>query len=270
MAPVAEATGVLKKLPLHMGDLERLRDEHIIDVVKLGLRPKRRTAVSVKGMSNEAKDAREALITDPYNMVLINNLAYRYAIEGHSEKCANVMIRGWKRVNEFEDPSVRFCFLMKLCEVSYFLGQFRQALAVLQDIPEPDGSFERKAYLILACHVYGANKDIPNTLRTFQKAIEGEDYVIAVRIYALTIQDLRTAGVQPVARNAVEKLSPEADKDSTLMMLDGVANKDSSQHRSGEELQRYFLIAVIMVGVSMLLYGLYVLEQWSLASMKKK
>lgn len=256
-------------MPVYMSSLERLRDEHVIDVMKMGLRPKRHNfSLGIKGTSNEAQEVREALAEDPYNLHLILELSYRYSTQGHIERCGNVMIRGWKRAGEIEDLHTRFCFLMKLCEVSYFLGRFKQAAAVLQDIVEPEDPAARKSYLLLSCHVYSANKEVQKTLKAFQRAIEGEDYHMAVRIYALTLADLKEVGMYSVAKSAVERLAPDAEKDSMLSMLDGFATREPDNSLSPDDVQRYFVIAVAVAGASILIYLLYLAEQWSLGKSK--
>eukprot|EP00415_Alexandrium_ostenfeldii_P001467 UN1467 len=222
-----------------------------------------------KGTSDEAQAAREALAEDPYNLHLILELAHKYVTQGHVERAGNVLLRGWKRAGEIEDVHVRFCFLMKLCEVSYLLSRFKQAMAVLQDVAEPADPVERKSYHILSCHVFGANKEVQKTLKAFQKAIEGEDFEMAVRIYALTLTDLKEVGIYSVAKSAIERMAPEGEKDSTLAMLDGFATKEPDTSLRPDDIQRYFLMAAAVAAAAVLLGLLYWLEQWSLGRLKK-
>jgi len=269
MAPAASRLQEFKNMPLYMSCLERLRQEHIIDVLKMVNRPKRKVMPQAKGMSDEACTAREALANDPYNLELIVDLGYKYCVQGHLERAANVMLRGWKRADEIEDAHARFCFLMKLCEVSYLMGRFKQAAAVLQDIAEPEDPSERKSYFILSCHVHSVNKDAQKTLRCFQKAIEGEDFEMTVRIYALTLLDLKEVDLYFVARTAVERIAGDFDKDAVLPILDHYAKSKPEPKSVTADNQRFILIAAAVALASVLIYLLYLAEQWSLERFRK-
>lgn len=259
-----------KKLPLYLGGFDKLRDEHIVDVIKFGIKPRHRTKQVITSSSSAAKGARDALAEDPYNIHLIYDLAYQYAAEGHFEQCMNVMLRGWKRASEIEDSSARFRFLMKLCELSYSSSKFRQAQAVLQDIDEPEDPSDRKAYFILSCHVHSANKDVQRTLRAFQRAIEGEGYQSAVRVFALTLLNLRDVGLYEIGKSAIDKLAPVHEKESILFMLDKLAYTNAEYTGTANNTHAmYGVIAAAVALLSFVVYLLYRLEQWSLQRLNK-
>eukprot|EP00415_Alexandrium_ostenfeldii_P002892 UN2892 len=156
---------------------------------------------------------------------------------------------------------------MKLCEVSYLFSRFKQAMAVLQDVAEPADPVERKAHFVGPSK--GANKEVQKTLKAFQKAIEGEDFEMAVRIYALPLTALKEVGIYSVAKSAIERMAPEGEKDSPLAMLDGFAPKEPDPSLRPDDFQRYFLMAAAVAAAAVLLGLLYWLEQWSLGRLKK-
>jgi len=153
--------------------LEALRKYDVVEVLRLALSSHGRSATRTE-MSEETKRARDALADSPHNMCRINELGRVYANEGQYDKCEIALLRGWKRAGEIDDPSIRFCFLMKLCEVSYYLRKYRQAAAVLKDIEEPQAPEELQAFLLLACRVYACNDDLPGAMRLFSRGIEEE------------------------------------------------------------------------------------------------
>lgn len=265
----AKKTGP-RKLHLFMGNLERLRNDHILDVIRLGMRPKNvKPIVPLKSPSDEVMDARRALANDPYNLQLMSDLAYRYTTDGRLEQCINVLLRGWKRASEFEDASMRFCFLMKLAELSTLFGKHKQAAAVLADITEPEDAVERKSYFLLSCRVKAANKDGLGALAAFQKTLDGEDAEMAVRLLAVCMMDLKIVGSYQAARGAVEKLSPEATK-GELEIMDRVAEQDHSSEPSAGIPVRAISMAVVVLLFALLVPLLYYLEQASLQKHKLK
>ncbi|CAK0822564.1 unnamed protein product [Prorocentrum cordatum] len=115
MAAAAEIVWQKCRLPV---TVESLRSYDVVEVLRLALstgRIGKRTE-----MSEETKRARDALADCPMNMCRINELGRCYANEAQYDKCEIALLRGWKRANEIEDASIRFCFLLKLCESSYY------------------------------------------------------------------------------------------------------------------------------------------------------
>lgn len=251
---------------LCMPTVDDLVKEDVLDVLKLALRP--RQPPEKPGLSNTLKAARDALAEDPYNLLLINELGRLYAQEARWDKCANVLLRGWKRASEIKDDKIRFCFLMKLCEVSVRLSQFRQAHAVLQDIEEPTEGFERKAYLVMCVQVYANCGDVQRALKSFQRAIEGETFSRAVRIFALTLFDLQKAGAFQSAKSALEKMSPGYHDRSTLQMLETFAERQEQKANQWDP-TKLLIITGVAVVFMIIVYLLWLLEQWSLNRIKK-
>lgn len=260
--------GEWRLCPLYLGNLDDLVKEDIIDVLRLTLRPKK--FLKRPGMTDNAKRARDALEADPYNLQYINELGRIYASEAEWERSVNVLLRGWKRAKEIEDKKVRFHFLMKICEVSYYLSQFRQAHAVLHDMEEPEDPQDLGSYLVLACQVYGANGDLQRALKAFQRLVEPRSFQDAVRIFGLTLRELKKAGGYEAAQSAVEKKATKYDNKSIMTMLESFAEGIDKQGMSPEDIQRNLIIGGVVVLVAVLIYLLWLAEQWSLAQIGAK
>lgn len=254
------------KCTLYLSNLQDLRKEDIIDVIRLTCRPSK--VPKQKSISDKAQRQRNILEKHPYQLHTINELGAIYGSEAQWDKCANVMLRGWKRAPEITDPAVRFRFLMKLCEVSYYLKQFRQAYAVMRDVDRPDGGPELKSYLVLSCQVYAQAGDLQQSLKAFNQAIEGEDFELAVRIFALVQIDLKRAGAYESAKSTLENLVGDAyHHKSALSMLETFAEgSDKPKPRPPDEIPRYIIAAVVVLVLAFFVWILYVLEGWSLQS----
>lgn len=270
MANVQDGDKVWRKHILPMSDADALKRWDVIDVLKLSGVPAKRIVPAKPGVSDEAQALRNQLVADPYNMFLINELSYVYAKEAHLDKCANVLVRGWKRANEIEDKDVRFRFLLKLCDCSFKLGKFHQADAVIRDIEEPENPRDLRAYLIAACKVYAnkpTNGDLLMSLKAFQRAIDGADSALAVRILAMTCTDLKKVGGYEAAKAAVEKLSQEPQDASDLQMLESYVQARETKPVKEDRLERNIVVSITVVVVAMVVYFLYVMEKWSLAKL---
>merc|ERR1712039_1027870 len=175
---------------------------------------------------------------------------------------------GWKRAGEIEDKEVRFRFLMKLCELSFKLGKFYQADAVIRDVEEPDDPKELRAYLVMACKVY-CNKpekgktggDLVLALKCFQRAIDGVDAKLALRILALTQMDLKKVGGYEAAKSAVDKVLMTSQDKFDLEMLDNFASRVESEPKD-HNLERNLILAGLVVLASFLVCCLYAAEKW--------
>lgn len=253
------------KCTLYLSNLTGLFKEDIIDVVRLTCRPSKVPAQ--KSISDKAQHQRDILNKHPYQLHTINELGAIYGGEAQWDKCANVLLRGWKRAPEIPDPAVRFRFLMKLCEVSYYLKQFRQAYAVMRDIDRPDGGQELKSYLILSSQVYAQAGDLQQALKAFNQAIEGEGFEFSVRVFALVQIDLRKAGAYESAKSTIANMGEGYHCESTLSMLETFAEgSDRPKPRPPDEIPRYFIVAAVVLFLAFFVYILYVLEGWSLQS----
>lgn len=214
-------------------------------------------------------NAYNALTADPMNMRYIHDLGRIYASEGQWEKSANVLLRGWKRAAEIEDPQIRFCYLLKLMEASHRIGKQRQAFAILNTIEAPSGKAELLAFQLLACQVYCGVGDVQRALRTFKEAMAGRDFRDAVRLLALVVDDLRKAGTFDAVRSAVASLQDANQPQSTeLQMVEQyVEARDKADKESKVMIGPKVIIALpVVVGVILILYMLYLLERVSLQS----
>eukprot|EP00930_Biecheleria_cincta_P002090 TRINITY_DN103136_c0_g1_i1.p1 TRINITY_DN103136_c0_g1~~TRINITY_DN103136_c0_g1_i1.p1 ORF type:complete len:272 (+),score=52.54 TRINITY_DN103136_c0_g1_i1:50-865(+) len=263
---VVEATWT--PCPLYMSEFERLREENVLDVMKCGLRTGTKLVVERPGRSNAVMKAYNALTADPLNLRHIHDLGRIYASEGQWEKAANVLLRGWKRAAEIEDPKIRFCFLLKLTEASYRIGKQRQAFAILNTIDSPSGKSELLAFQLLACQVYCGVGDVSRALKTFKEALAGRDYRDAVRLLALVVDDLRKAGAFDAVRSAVASLEDAKSMQSELAMVEHyVEARDKADKESKIMIGPKVIIALpIIAAVILIVYLLYLLERWSLQS----
>jgi len=173
----------------------------IEDIIRMSHLTK--TKVVMPSISNATKEVKDLLDKDPYNLPLIKMVGFKYAAEYQWDKCANVMMRAWKRVGEFKEPVERFRFLMKLSEASYRNFQHKQAYAVLMDVEEPSDPVERKAFQLLTCHIMAQQNDAPAALKAFSKAIEKDEFEAAIKFYAATAVGLKKVGAFEAAKNAV-------------------------------------------------------------------
>lgn len=188
-------------------------DERVI----AGLRRYVQAAEQVRAQAsrtNAAQRAKDALELDPLNLDRIHQLGCCYAEAGHWVQCRNVLLRGRGRLQEIQDMETRFRFAVLLCEAHYHTRQLRDALTTLVDIPEQSCTTLSTVRAILACRVYGAMKDRQKAVKEFCRAINGQDFDSALRLWALARMDLRTAGAYENAKNAMERL---ADGDEGLV-----------------------------------------------------
>lgn len=258
-------------LTLYINNVDLVMSYDIIEVIRLSMSPgKKIVKKDSTGVSDKIIKSKEAFDADPYSMHLMNELAAQYAREGHLDKCCNVLMRGWKRASEIQDSKVRFHFLMKLCELSFIQGQYRQAFAVLKDIHDPpEGKECQVSYLVLSCKVHARSGNLQGALKALQQAIEPEEFSHAVRIWALVLVDFRACGGYEPARKYMEK---KAGDDimfkHNLEMLDGCATQTKNSSKTSLSqfgTTPYFAVAGGII-LLLFIYLLYVLESWSLVS----
>jgi tetratricopeptide (TPR) repeat protein len=244
-------------------NLDALEAFDALEVVRLALSLQSGSPVQKQAMSEEAKRARDALAESPHSMLCINELGRVYADEAQWDKCEIALLRGWKRASEIEDLGVRLCFLMKLCEVSFYLRKYKQALAVLKDIDEPDAPDELQAFLLLACRVHACNNDLEGAMRFFSRVIEKENFRSALKVLALTMFDLHKAGAYEPAKHALESMAGSRDKDQ-LRMFDDALEQRGSPKATTDQLVKYALMGVKALAVLLMVFLLYRWEQRSL------
>ncbi|CAE8609534.1 unnamed protein product [Polarella glacialis] len=226
------------------------------------------------GLTNESKQFKDALAADPFNIDLIFELGRAYGADQQWDKCANVLLRGFKRVSEFKNPDDRFEMLVILCQASMHEKKYRQALTVLNEISEPPDALESLAdFDSLKCQVYCFNGDMVKGLKAFNKAIEGQEFDLAISTWAGCSAALRRAGAWAVTKTTLEGLAKtDADKDK----LDAVENlaklKDAylQEDRPKTDVARYAAVALVVVAMLVFVYLLWLLEARSLESWKMR
>lgn len=255
--------------PLFMGPLSAYREEHVIDIMKCGVRQGTKPAVERPGRSRKVMEASNSLAADPYNLRLIHDMGMVYASEGQWEKAANVMLRGWKRAEEIKDDKIRFRFLMKLCEASFRISKPRQAFAVLSSIGGAPDNADLAAFYAMSVQVYCAVGDMHKALSTFKKAIKGQEFRDALTLLAMVTEDLRAAKAFHPVRDAVKALSSKSKELELGIIEHYVAAKDKQEQEDGKLSNKLaspnlFIGAAVVVCLALFLYLLYLLEQWSL------
>jgi len=270
-----EAADAIPKPSLYMGGTARWESDELEDIIRSSVVPKKKYVMS--SISDKAKRAKDALEEDPYSITNIINLGYIYASEVQYDKSANVLIRGWKRSAELPEPSDRFKFLMKLSEVSFRNHQFKQAHAVIMDIDEPEDYYEKKAFQLLSCHCHAEIGDGSKAMAVFCKAIDGEDFEKAVKIWSACALRLKKVGVHPMAKEAVLKKARSGQNfymdsarvqtvESWTMMSE---RKDEARPWLDLEdgVQPWMLVVCIIFFVLLLFYVLHWMEQRNLSNM---
>merc|ERR1712217_343630 len=148
------------------------------------------------------------------------------------------------------------------CELSFKLGKFYQADAVIRDVEEPEDPKELRAYLVMACKIY-CNKpekgrtggDLLLALKCFQRAIEGVESSLALRILALTQMDLKKVGGYEAAKSAVDKMLTTGQDKFDLEMLDNFSTRLESAPKDHKLVERNLIMAGLVVLASLLVYG---------------
>jgi len=253
-------------ISLFVGPLSAYRDEHVIDVMKCGMRMGTKPAIERPGRSRKVMEASNNLAADPYNMRYIHDLGAVYASEGQWEKAANVMLRGWKRASEIPDDHVRFRFLMKLSEASFRISKPRQAFAVLNSIEGPPKNDDLLAFQVMSVQIFCAVGDVQKALATFKKAISGQDFRDAVILLALIADDLRAVKAFHPVKDAVNALRTEREQETHLTIIEHyVEAKDKQEQEFKINISPRVAMGIgITAGLLLFLYVLYLLEQWSL------
>jgi len=269
---MAEATEIVEETwepcPLFIGPLSAYRGEHVIDIMKCGVRQGTKPAIERPGRSRKVMEASNRLAADPYNLRLIHDLGAAYASEGQWEKAANVMLRGWKRADEMTDDKIRFRFLMKLCEASFRISKPRQAFAVLNSMSGAPDNSDIAALHAMSVQVYCAVGDVQKALSTFKKAISGQEYQDALTLLALVAEDLRAAKAFHPVRDAVKALKPK--QDMQLGIIEHYVEAKDKQEQEEKTLAyklaspKLFIGVVATVMFLLSLYLMFLLEQWSL------
>lgn len=227
------------------------------------------------GTSNEAKKYKDQLNEDPFNLQAIFGLGKAYAADEQWDRCCNVMLRGFKRVSELESKEDRYEFLATLAKASMNLEKFRQALAVVTDITDPDDADELKGLNLMRCQVYCHNGELQKGLKAFNAAIEGASFQDAVKAWASCSRGLKQVNGWGVTKNIVAKMAESEEEKKQLESVDKLCEfKDDVhklQHASPiSDLRLWMLTGLLIVLLCVLVGILYWFEQRNLAKMEWK
>jgi lipopolysaccharide biosynthesis regulator YciM len=230
---------------------------------------------AVKGLSKEAKEIKNQLDEDPFNMELIFKLGVAYGSDCQWNKCMNVMLRGYKRVSEFENAGMRFEFLCLLAQASLKEEKYRQALAVIQDAQEPEDAEKVRAWEALRCQVYCHNGDAKRGLKSLSTAIEGKSFDEACALWANCVGPLKKAGAYDLSKSTVLAMAKDQEEGTQKMeAFEKLAELRDEYHKSVKakvspfSAKKYMIVAILMSVISAGLYWLYLLETSSLAKLK--
>eukprot|EP00930_Biecheleria_cincta_P046927 TRINITY_DN32453_c0_g1_i1.p1 TRINITY_DN32453_c0_g1~~TRINITY_DN32453_c0_g1_i1.p1 ORF type:complete len:297 (-),score=59.25 TRINITY_DN32453_c0_g1_i1:169-1014(-) len=225
------------------------------------------------GTSNAAKKLKDELLQDPYNLETMLGLGKEYADMHQWDRCMNVLLRGWKRVSELKNAEDRYEFLALLCQVSLELNKHKQALAVLNDIDQPEGAELEKELQGLKCQVYGHNGDTARCLKAFNDALTGIQLQDALRLWTMCSSALKQADGFTASKTALEKLATTDEEKKQVEMVEKLCNvKDQymtvTTKTFWNSTEGVIAIAILVFAFMLLLAGLYWLEQKSLKHWK--
>mmetsp|Transcript_96857 Transcript_96857/g.134461 ORF Transcript_96857/g.134461 Transcript_96857/m.134461 type:complete len:280 (-) Transcript_96857:169-1008(-) len=225
------------------------------------------------GTSNEAKKYKDLLDEDPFNLLAIYGLGKAYAVDEQWDRCCNVMLRGFKRVNEMENQEERFDFLVTLAKASMNLEKFRQALAVVNDMSDPEDPEELRGLNIMRCQVYCHNGELQKGLKAFNTAIEGNSFQDAVKAWASCSRGLKQVNGWGVTKNTVLKLAETEEEKKQLESIDKLCEFKDDVHKLQapkgiSDVRLWLLTGLLVVLLCILLSILYWFEQRSLAKME--
>ncbi|CAE8620293.1 unnamed protein product [Polarella glacialis] len=228
------------------------------------------------GLTNAAKQFKDELAKDPFNLQHIFDLGKAYGADQQWDKCANVMLRGFKRAGEMEHPEDRFEFLVVLCQASLNIRKYRQALTVMNDIKEPEELESKSGLESLRCQVYCFNGELAKGMKAFNNAICGEEFDKAVALWAGCSAALKKAGARAVTKSTLEGLARTDQEKARLEAVEKLADlKDAylsveEKPQASLNFYRMALIAGMVVLTVVFVYFLWLMEARSLESWKMR
>lgn len=225
------------------------------------------------GTSNEAKKFRDELAEDPFNLQAIFGLGKAYAADEQWERYCNVMLRGFKRVGELESNEDRFEFLATLAKASMNLEKFRQALAVVNDMTEPEDKDDLRGLNLMRTQVYCHNGDLQKGLKAFNACIEGSSFQDAVKAWAACSRGLKQVNGWGVTKNTILKLAETEEEKKQLESIDKLCEFKDDVHKlqttkTISDLRLWLLTGFLVFLLVVLISILYWFEQRNLARME--
>lgn len=222
----------------------------------------------VVGLSNEAKEWKIALDKDEKNMELVFKLGVQYCVDQQWAKAINVLMRGWKRVDELQDKSVRNEFLIALTQASEKESKYKQALAVVGDVEDVEDEEVQQKIDCLRCRVYCQVGDKEKGLRALSKSIKGLEFQSAAAQWATLIGPLKKCGAYDASKsNIVAMASSDKEKETLEAMEKLAAYRDEYFEQSKVQPMpnsSKILLAIGLVSTIAFFFVLYTLETKSL------
>mmetsp|Transcript_85508 Transcript_85508/g.189988 ORF Transcript_85508/g.189988 Transcript_85508/m.189988 type:complete len:290 (+) Transcript_85508:106-975(+) len=229
------------------------------------------------GLCNAEKTCKDELAEDPYNLTKMFALGQEYGKARHWDQCANVLIRGWKRVDEFKTTEERRDFLWCLAEASANCKKYQQALAVMGDVDEQAmEKDELRLFLMLKCQVLAGCNDKAGVLWAFGRLIDGLDLQEAARVWIFLCPDLKKVDVIEITRSTLDMQFPSDEDRKLLSLMQSLGDlredaiKLKEREMQPETWKRNFLWYGMLGVIVVMLLSLYYLEQESLKLLAKR
>lgn len=182
--------------------------------------------------------------------IFANGCAHANASEW--QKCLNVLMRGWRRVREFDDPRARFRYLMLMLLAALQSDQPKLALRILSDMQDKGVGDGVKSFELLKCQTYCVNEvfDARHRAHTsFLRAIEGEGFDTAFLAWEVCQPHLCHAGLLDEVLKSLEDLAEAvADVVSRCSALGRVRSRRRALTPQVEPLQKYLLVCFGILG----------------------
>jgi hypothetical protein len=234
------------------------------------------------GIKDDTKKAKDALAADPYNLDKIYALGLEYVKEEKWLQAMNVMIRGFKRVQdegECPDREQRFEYLWTLCELSMKCDKYRQADACMRDIEKscmPEEAEGLRKFYVKDCQIQSeigrSGKGMVKAQQAFKTALTlCETFDEKAQAWMSCAPYLRKVQAGTVGYDLIKRA---ATTEENQKKLDGIDKwlelTDTIQSIKPSGTQNYLLIAVAVVLLCVFLWVLWWLEQRSLNNLKLK
>jgi len=231
------------------------------------------------GLSAEAKRYKDALTVNPYNLEYMFALGVCYSKDNQWKQAENVLIRGWKRVKEFEQKEKRFSYLQVLLRATLKNHKYQQASAVFQDMEEPET--DRLIYYTTMCEVMGFTKHPDKCLKAFNNAVDilsaefdgdKDKFQQIVETWAHLIPALEKADILVATRDKVEVFATNEEDKAKMDVYEKLAKvrqeitEATTVQQPLQINQKLALAGFAVIGL-IIMYMLYKLEQSSLAKL---
>lgn len=165
------------------------------------------------GLSNRAKEKKDLLEADPYNPRKVYDLGAVYADENQWQPVTSVLSRVWRQVAKRDkssdlDETERLNYLLLLCEGCLMTKHPKRALEVFKATGEPLDHEDSGAryYWVIATKIYGANGKYTESIRSFNRMLEGCDFNQAAALWFMCRKFLKEVGADVLCEAKVKAL----------------------------------------------------------------